>query len=49
MKRLGFFNDTYRVDSIKNMTRQKRGTSSTILALQVLNRICHKVTTGKSF
>ena len=49
MKRLGVFIDTYRVDSIKNMTRQKRGTSSTILALQVLNRICHKVTTGKSF
>ena len=49
MKRLGVFIDTYRVDSIKNMTRQKRGTSSTISALQVLNRICHKVTTGKSF
>ena len=32
MKRLGVFIDTYRVDSIKNMTRQKRGTSSTISA-----------------
>ena len=29
MKLLGFINDTYKVDSIKNMTRQKRGTSST--------------------
>ena len=29
MKLLGFINDTYKVDSIKNLTRQKRGTSST--------------------
>ena len=29
MKLLGFINDTYKVDSIENMTRQKRGTSST--------------------
>ena len=29
MKLLGFINDTYKVDSIKNMTRKKRGTSST--------------------
>ena len=29
MKLLGFINETYKVDSIKNMTRQKQGTSST--------------------
>ena len=29
MKLLGFLNDTYKVDSIKNMTRQKWGVSST--------------------
>ena len=29
MKLLVFINDTYKVDSIKNMTRQKGGTSST--------------------
>ena len=29
MKLLGFFIDTYKLDSIKNMTRQKRGTSLT--------------------
>ena len=29
MKLLGFINDTYKVDSITNMTRQERGTSST--------------------
>ena len=29
MKLLGFINDTYKVGSIENMTRQKRGTSST--------------------
>ena len=29
MKLSGFINDTYKVDSIKNMTRKKRGTSST--------------------
>ena len=27
MKLLGFINDTYKVDSIENMTRQKQGTS----------------------
>ena len=25
---MGFINDTYKVDGIKNMTKQKRGTSS---------------------
>ena len=29
MKLLGFINDMYQVDSIKNMTRQKRFTVST--------------------
>ena len=29
MKLLGFLNATYKVDSIKNMTRQKRGIFST--------------------
>ena len=29
MKLLGFINDTYKADSITNMTRQKRRTSST--------------------
>ena len=29
MKLLGFIKDTYKVDSIKNMTRQERGTSFT--------------------
>ena len=29
MKLLGFINNTYKLDSIKNMTKQKRGTSST--------------------
>ena len=29
MKLLGFINDMYKVDSIKNMRRQERGTSST--------------------
>ena len=29
IKLLGFINDTYKVDSIKNMARQERGTSST--------------------
>ena len=31
MKLLGFINDTYKVDSIENMRRQKRGISSTKL------------------
>ena len=29
MKLLGVINGSYKVDSVKNMTRQKRGTSST--------------------
>ena len=34
MKLLGFINHTYKVDSIKNMTRQKRGTSSLITGFE---------------
>ena len=29
MKLLGFINGTYKIDFIKNMTKQKRGTTST--------------------
>ena len=66
MKLLRFINDTYKVDSMKNITRQKQGTSFTKFNItgfeqnipqgnnwkelfNDLNRIFHKVTTGKSF
>ena len=49
MRLLGLINDTYKVGSIKNMTRQKHDTFSTKLISQVLNRTYFKVTPDKSF
>ena len=39
----------YKIDSIKNMTRQRRYTSLTKFSITGILQICHKVTTGKSF
>ena len=49
MKLLGFINDTYKVDGIKNMTRQSEVLLPLNSTLQVLNRIYHKVTPGNCF